>query len=197
MFGDMVHERSMFQMTQSAFEALAHPVRSRLLRALQADGPATASKLAMRIGESSGLTSYHLRRLAAVGLVEEDVERGTRKERWWKPSHEGTFWNNADFLGDPVAHAASLEVRRNYYAWQARLLEQRLADETTWDKAWVDAAADSNDTFVLTPAQAEAMSREIWEVVQRYRSEGDADEPDAARIIWLQHIVPVFGEMPL
>jgi DNA-binding transcriptional ArsR family regulator len=193
----MTADRSMFEMTEAALEALAHPVRARLMRALGVEGPATATALASRIGESSGLTSYHLRKLADVGLVEEDVERGTRKERWWRTSHDGTVWSNADFLGNPAAHQAAVTLRRNYYAWQARLLEQRLADEADWDAAWVDAACDSDDALMLTPTQALAMSNEIWEVVQRYRAAGDADAPDAARVIWLQHVIPVFGQLTL
>ena len=50
---------------------------------------------------------------------------------------------------------------------------------------------------MLTPSLAKAMSLEIWEVVQRYRAAGDAEAPDAARVIWLQHVVPVFGDVPL
>ena len=105
--------------------------------------------------------------------------------------------SNADYLGNAAAHRAAVALRRNYYAWQARLLERRLADEADWDPAWVDAANDSDDALVLTPAQASAMSREIWDVVQRYRAAGVSDAPDAARVIWLQHIVPVFGDMTL
>lgn len=41
------------------------------------------------------------------------------------------------------------------------------------------------------------MTAEIWDVVQRYRDEGDPDAPDATRVIWLHHVVPVFGELPL
>lgn len=193
----MPGERRMFEMTRPALEALAHPVRARLMSALRTDGPATATALAARVGESSGLTSYHLRKLAAVGLIEEDPDRGTKKERWWKPVHEGTIWNDADFHGDPEAHRASQAFRRNYYAWQARLLEHRLEDEANWTEDWVRAASDSDDGLTLTPAQASAMSQEIWEVVQRYRAEGDADAPDAARVIWLHHVVPIFGDVTL
>ena len=71
-------------------KALAHPLRLRLLESL-ADGPATASMLARDLGESSGATSYHLRALAAVGLIVEDFERRKGRERWWKrePSRVG------------------------------------------------------------------------------------------------------------
>lgn len=194
----MATERSYFHLTdERALEALTHPIRSRLMSLLRIDGPATASRLGERIGESSGVTSYHLRKLAEVGLVKEDVERGTRKERWWRSAHEGTRWSPADFVGNPAAHQATIAMRRNYYAWQARLLEHRLHDEENWDKAWVDAAYDSDDHLVLTPEQTKAMAQEIWAVVQRYREQGDVDAPDAARVIWFQHAVPFFGELPV
>ena len=49
----------------SALKALAHPLRVRILDLLAERGPQTASSLAALIGESSGVTSYHLRALAA------------------------------------------------------------------------------------------------------------------------------------
>jgi DNA-binding transcriptional ArsR family regulator len=63
--------------------ALAHPLRLRMLESLH-DGPATASMLARELGESSGATSYHLRSLAAAGLIIEDLSRRKGRERWWK-----------------------------------------------------------------------------------------------------------------
>jgi DNA-binding transcriptional ArsR family regulator len=44
---------------------LAHPLRVRLLGLLRSDGSSTATRLAERLGQSSGATSYHLRQLAA------------------------------------------------------------------------------------------------------------------------------------
>ena len=63
--------------------ALAHPLRLRMLEALS-NGPATASMLARDLGESSGATSYHLRALAASGIIVEDLDRRKGRERWWK-----------------------------------------------------------------------------------------------------------------
>lgn len=182
---------------ERVLETLAHPLRGRLLGLLRVDGPATATKLGQRLRESSGVTSYHLRKLAEVGLVEEDVDRGTRKERWWRAVHDLTKWSAEDFLGNPRAQQASVEMRRNYFRWQARLLEQRLLEEPEWDEAWIKAASDSDDHLTLTPDQAQAMTAEIWDVVQRYRDEGDPEAPDATRVIWLHHVVPIFGELPL
>src|SRR3954451_21753322 len=89
-----------------ALEALAHPLRGRLLGLLRSDGPATARGLATQVGESSGVTSYHLRKLADAGFVEEDAGRGTRRERWWRAVHTATSWSPSDFLRNAEAHRA-------------------------------------------------------------------------------------------
>lgn len=182
-----------------ALTALAHPIRLRVMRLLRLDGPATASGLAARMGESSGLTSYHLRKLADVGLVEEDPERGDRRDRWWRSVHEGTRWSTADFLGNGPAYRASQEMRRSLYRWQLSLLENWLEEEAEWDDAWVDAAGTNDDLLELTPSQLTAMNRELWEVVQRYRTDPPPAAPDepVARVLWLQHSVPLADELPL
>jgi DNA-binding transcriptional ArsR family regulator len=72
-------------MDAAQLRALAHPLRLQLLELLHSEGPATASQLARRLGESSGATSYHLRALHRVGMVEEAEQRNAR-ERWWQRS---------------------------------------------------------------------------------------------------------------
>ena len=78
-----------------------------------------------------------------------------------------------------------------------RRLDQWLAEESTWDKAWVDAAGLSDAQLTLTPQGLRAMWDEIWEVVRRYRDNPPPEGGDATRVIWLQHLVPVRGELPL
>jgi DNA-binding transcriptional ArsR family regulator len=191
-------ERKTFTITdERALGALAHPLRLRLLGMLRADGPATASRLAQRVRESSGVTSYHLRRLADVGLVTEDQDRGTRRERWWRSVHEATQWSDADFVGNPAAHQLSVSMRREIYRWQWRLLEQWLAEESEWDRTWVDAAESSDSLLVMTPDSLRTMTAEIAAVVRRYADAPPPDTADAARVVWLQHLVPVRGELPL
>jgi DNA-binding transcriptional ArsR family regulator len=82
-------ERYLARIDGRLLRALAHPLRVRILELLREDGPATASGLAKRVGESSGTTSWHLRQLAESGLIAEDTERGSRRDRWWKAVHEG------------------------------------------------------------------------------------------------------------
>lgn len=40
--------------------------------------------MAKALGESTGTTSYHLRKLAEQHLIEEIPERSAGRERWWR-----------------------------------------------------------------------------------------------------------------
>ena len=186
----------------AALDALAHPLRNKLLGLLRTDGPATASGLAERVKESSGVTSYHLRKLAEVGFVEEEKERGTKRERWWRAIHSATSWSPSDFLGNPDAHRASVSLRREMYRWQQRLLDRWMEEEPEWEPEWVRAASSGDDLVVLTAEETAALDRELWEVVQRHRAASvaagrEAGVDGAERVVVLFHTVPIRGEWPL
>lgn len=64
--------------------AVAHPVRLRMLSYLRGR-PMSAAELAREMGIAHASASYHLRRLAAAGLVdvaEERANRGGREKRY-------------------------------------------------------------------------------------------------------------------
>ena len=62
-------EPRIVELDSHKLRVLAHPLRSRLLATLRAEGPATATSLAATLGTNSGATSYHLRQLAEAGLA--------------------------------------------------------------------------------------------------------------------------------
>ncbi|EOD60854.1 ArsR/SmtB family transcription factor [Amycolatopsis vancoresmycina] len=66
------------------YKALANPVRRDILSYLGKHGEANSTSVAKALGESTGTTSYHLRRLADLELIEEIDGRGDGRERWWK-----------------------------------------------------------------------------------------------------------------
>src|SRR5215217_1623812 len=72
--------------------AMAHPLRIRLSGTLVKDGPATASELGRRLGESSAATSYHLRILAKYGFIEDDSELDRGRTKHWRAVEEGIQW---------------------------------------------------------------------------------------------------------
>jgi DNA-binding transcriptional ArsR family regulator len=179
-----------------ALRALAHPLRGKLLAALRLDGPATASILARRYGESSGATSYHLRMLARYGFVEDDPDHGPGRERWWRAAHELTEWSPAAFLGaEPGEGEAARQFMRrvvgDYARWQARWIDE-LED---WSPEWQDASELSDLAMRLTPAQLEALKAELLATIFRYRDAGP-DGEGAERVVVLLQAFPQSGSMP-
>jgi DNA-binding transcriptional ArsR family regulator len=68
----------------AVMRALAHPARLTLMQHLGSVGPVTATESAEIVGLSPSATSYHLRALAKVGLIEEAPGRGDGRERRWQ-----------------------------------------------------------------------------------------------------------------
>jgi DNA-binding transcriptional ArsR family regulator len=162
------------QLDGPALRALAHPLRMRIIAVLRREGPATATTLAERLGESSGATSYHLRSLARAGFVTEIPDRGTRRERWWQAAQEMTSWQPEHFLDDPEDRAAaqwfSGYLGRQAMEWIDDWIRQREHAEPAWI-----AAADQSDLLVhMTPDQVRAMLREVHEAIFRHRDDAAA-----------------------
>ncbi|MFH8338692.1 ArsR/SmtB family transcription factor [Streptomyces sp. AM6-12] len=66
------------------YKSLGNPLRRRILEYLGRHGEANSTVLARELGESSGTTSYHLRKLAEQRLIEEVPEKSGGRERWWR-----------------------------------------------------------------------------------------------------------------
>jgi len=66
------------------YQTLTHPVRLRILNYLRRYREANSTSVARALGESTGTTSYHLRKLAELDLIEEIPERSAGRERWWR-----------------------------------------------------------------------------------------------------------------
>jgi DNA-binding transcriptional ArsR family regulator len=167
--------------------AMAHPLRLRLLGLLRKDGPATASELGRRLGESSGATSYHLRQLERFGYVEEDTERSTGRKRYWRAIDEGTQWS-AD-TDDPGLVEANRVLGREVVAEYARWLQRWYAETGEWDRRWRAAAQGMDQWFELTPHELRELSDEVGAVFARYadrRTRRDGTE----RAIVLFHAFP-------
>lgn len=190
------HGRAYALEDPEALRALAHPLRGKLLAALRVDGPATASMLGRRYGESSGATSYHLRMLARYGFVEDDPDRAAGRERWWRAAHDLTEWSPASFLdAEPgAAEAARQFMRRvvaDYARWQTRWIEELEG----WDPDWQDASELSDLVLRLTPGQLRSLRDELLAAIFRYRDAGP-DGDGAERVMVLLHAFPQRGELP-
>jgi DNA-binding transcriptional ArsR family regulator len=159
-------------LTPKRLRGLVHPIRIRLLWLLETDGPATASQLGRRIGHSSGVTSYHLRTLADLGFVEEDVERGTGRDRWWRARYRssGFTFRSPDDPGDPE----TVEVAEQYMRLAVSMITDRMV-------SYVDSLAGRLDELPTLPwgfdehsidvtyEEARALRNEVAALVERYR----------------------------
>ncbi|MDP9443144.1 MAG: helix-turn-helix domain-containing protein [Actinomycetota bacterium] len=171
--------------------ALAHPLRARLLSALRAYGPATATGLARRLQTNTGATSYHLRRLGAVGLIEEDRARSTGRERCWRAAHDVTSWSERNFDADPDDRAAADWLLGHHVRLTSRWLHDWVETRRDWPPEWRDAADQSDLEFHLTPDGLRALNADLHAVVERHRAQGVADAPGAQRCVVILATFPM------
>ncbi len=170
---------------------LAHPLRSRLLSALRTAGPATATILAIRLASNTGTTSYHLRKLAEVGLVEDDPDHGDGRDRWWRTAQdEHSYWSQ-DFADDPDASAAADWLYAHYLQEYTRRAQDWAESRAQWALSWQTASTMSDYRLVLTPQALTALNSELEAVIVRYRDTADPGQPEAERVTLLLHDFPV------
>ncbi|WP_097866883.1 winged helix-turn-helix domain-containing protein [Streptomyces sp. rh34] len=164
-------DRRVHTIDARTLRAVAHPLRLRLLNTLREFGPATASKLGERLGESSGATSYHLRQLAESGLVEDAPELGKGRERWWRSVHDGTMFQAADFRthADPEVRGAIDFVLHETATAHAQDLTTWLGTLGDWPEEWQRGWDMSDFKIRLTPELALELAEKVHELVESYR----------------------------
>jgi DNA-binding transcriptional ArsR family regulator len=152
-----------------AVRALAHPLRLRLLDELRFGGPATATQLAGRVGESSGATSYHLRQLARHGYVEDAEPRGGH-ERWWR-------YRERRMVAPPDADpGGNRTLLAELLSREAHALDRYLAAPAR-PAEWDDAAFFQSRALRLTAAELEALRDGIEALLAPLRRADAADPP--------------------
>jgi DNA-binding transcriptional ArsR family regulator len=169
-------------------KAVTHPLRVRMLGALRADGPATATELARRFDTDTGTTSYHLRRLARFGFVEE-AERRDGRERRWQASQPTTTWDDAALAATAEGRAAMSVMRRHQLAALERAVTAYEAAQTDLPPEWVAVSGMSDVRSRLTPDSMRTLERRVEELIEELAA-ADAGDP-AARTVLLH-----FGGFP-
>ena len=170
--------------------ALAHPLRLKLLDTLRFEGPSTATRLARKIGESSGATSYHLRMLAHYGYVEE-APRTDNRERWWS-YRERT-------VNLPIQRAGDAGERRllaELLSREAYALDRYLANRSDFPE-WDNAAFFRSSAVRLTTTEFELLRRNFMELLDKLQHADVEDAPaDALPIRILIFGFPQLMEKP-
>jgi DNA-binding transcriptional ArsR family regulator len=173
------------------YQALTHPIRRKILSYLGYYGSANSASVARVLGESTGTTSYHLRKLAEQHLVEEIPERSAGRERWWRPL--------------PIHHQAAApaeqdEAERTAYAeWTS----QRLSDDI---ELYIQALADYDGPqgWVQGSRHGSFMTRdellrffgEYLDLLGRYGHDPE-DAPEGARAVAMRFLAaPALDDAP-
>lgn len=183
---DGVADERQIRVTPRQLRALAHPLRTRILGLLRADGPATATTLGARLSESSGSTSYHLRQLAAHGFIEEDPEHSVRgRERWWRATHARTMVDATQFMSDPETRGALDLFLHTVLDDHMQRVAAFVSEKESWPEPWIDAADISDAWMRLTPERAKQLTQDLHAVLDRYR-EDPADDSAEQVIVGIQ-----------
>ncbi|MEU8759166.1 helix-turn-helix domain-containing protein [Streptomyces sp. NPDC048659] len=158
-------------------KAISHPLRMRLYRALFVARTATASQLADQVDEAVSLVSYHLRKLAEHGLIEEaEAQSADGRERWWRPSSYGFSIHEEDVRDAPELVAATAAFGRAVNAQRSEMLGRFLDERHTWSEEWRAASVSSEWLPRLTAAELAALGAELDAVVRKYDEASRAAE---------------------
>ena len=132
---------------------------------LTVSGPLTATQLADRLDESPANCSWHLRKLAEHGFVEE-AGGGTGRQRPWRVPGIGFTWDDPDAGPEQRRAAEALSDVAMQRALD-RLAEARRR-EPEEPREWQDAGRGSEYATWLTAAELQEMNDEIVEVLRRH-----------------------------
>lgn len=173
---------------RSPLRTLAHPLRSRILAELRVHGQATATDLAQALATHTGATSYHLRKLAEVGLV-EDTRTGTGRRRVWQAVEDAGPAAQDEPLDEDDAQAADW-LALDYLAHFGDRARAWLEEQHHVDPVWREQCGLEDHTVQVSAEQLTALRAELIEVLDRYRRVGQGN-PQARRVVVYTCPLPV------
>jgi len=179
--------------TPQMLRALSHPTRLRMLGMLRADGPATATSLAARLGINTGQTSYHLRQLAQHGFVVDDTERGNGRERWWRAAHQSTM-TAPGVPEDPEDREALDAYMQAVAVMYTHSLQAAVEEGPLLPVEWREASTLSDYHVNVTAAHAREIVERMHDIFMNLREDED-DDPDAADFVFQFQAFPRPGRL--
>jgi DNA-binding transcriptional ArsR family regulator len=163
--------------------SLAHPVRMAIIELLTISGPLTATELADRLDETPANCSWHLRKLAQHGFVEE-AEGGKGRQRPWQVPGIGFQWDDkhgSASAEERRAAQALSEVTMGRALDRLREAQLRMVDESD---EWRNAQEGSEMIAWLTAEELGEMNDAISAVLDRHieRLSDPSLRPEGARL---------------
>lgn len=166
-----------------ALRAVAHPVRVRLMEEL-IEGPATATELSDRIGESPANCSWHLRQLAKYGFVEE-TGGGTGRQRPWQLVIQEKHISQSE-IGDDL-RLATTSVMRMLAAREYESLRAWFTTMHGESAQWRDSAFVTQNVGWCTAEELSQLGAAVSELCAQFvhRINDPAARPADARPVRL------------
>jgi DNA-binding transcriptional ArsR family regulator len=181
-------------MTAAELRALAHPLRVQLVQLLHAEGPATASQLARRLGESSGATSYHLRALYRAGMVEEAEQRNAR-ERWWQRTPERVRVPNS--MPPDASGAERAELQAAHSQLESIFVERDEEALGRWSEIrydlpleWQDSQWIGNFRLWGTASEIRQLVEAVLELTQPLRKAPEGSTSERREVHFTLRVLP-------
>ena len=177
--------------------ALAHPSRVALWELLVVHGPMTATQAAEHVDDSPSNCSFHLRRLAKYGLVEEADGVGTGRARPWRVTKAG--YSVSSEPGDSVDTAVAAETLSSV------VVDRAVDRQKRWQRHSRDAdeqerriAGVAQTVWWVTEAEAIALRTEINALAHRFhrRLSEPATRPENARPFEFLALLHPFDDEP-
>ena len=165
-------------------KALAHPLRMELLGHLVLHGPATATELAEALGDSPSNCSWHLRKLAEHGFVEEVADTPGRS-RPWRAAVAGLSWDDD---GDSPSAAAGRELTEALLVREMRRLRAFREAADREPAEWREAATVNQAAAWLTAEETAELSEKLKDLMLTPyfdRMDDPARRPEGSRLVSL------------
>ena len=154
--------------------ALAHPLRAALLDAIRLYGPLTATQAAAQVDDSPSNCSFHLRTLAAAGLIEHAPSDDARSRPWRTVS--------GPLILEPGTTA---ETRSSFLAAMNMLHSRAYNDLLDWinregdaPKVWRDAAFNMLSDIRMTADELAGVHAKIAAILEPFIADKSRKTPD-------------------
>ncbi|GII75756.1 transcriptional regulator [Sphaerisporangium rufum] len=186
-----------FEITDpQTMRALAHPVRLAILERLQRHGPATATQLAPDVGATPSVTSWHLRHLAAFGLVRDAEPGPDRRQRWWEAVARGFRFQAPEDPDDGEGWSAASVLTREMFLRSQDLPGRWAAEvEPGLEPAWRRLAGLADTRVVVSAEELAAIEDAIESILAPYVTRDPAERPgDGRSVRLLRYTLPEAAE---
>ncbi|NUT37421.1 MAG: winged helix-turn-helix transcriptional regulator [Hamadaea sp.] len=176
--------------------ALGHPARMAIIEHLGSSGrEITATEAAELVGLSPSATSYHLRELAKVGLIQDAPSRGDNRERVYRGPASGHLTISVDHDSDEETREAAERVMDVFLARSEERLRQWRRTASELPRQWSDASTMNEAMLIMTPEELLDLTERVMALMDPYRRgarEGNA--PDGSReVAFLIRALPQEG----